>query len=277
MQGMNGLGGVLISTVNHKQQVRTNLKGDFSLLISDTTKQLYAFRAGCEEIVTSVYNFKSQHRVEIIFNMSYAMEQMIEVEKPVIYLYPEIEQDISVMLFPKGVLSYTYPKYNKQWNVVASPNGTIKTNNRTYPYLFWEANQKELTFKTDGLAFEGFYIKTDTATSFLEHKLAQVGLNNKEATDFITYWAPKMVNNDYAYVQFFIDDVYDKEIGGMTITPKPDAIRRVYMIYADSLPFDIEDDQVFIEQKLPSFKRKGFTVIEWGGSDVSASNYKVAQ
>ncbi|MBE6723318.1 MAG: hypothetical protein E7572_12765 [Ruminococcaceae bacterium] len=49
----------------------------------------------------------------------------------------------------------------------------------------------------------------------------------------------------------------------LTVTPKPDSILRVYMAYkplkaAVSVP----------EQTLPSFERKGFTVVEWGGMEV---------
>jgi hypothetical protein len=46
----------------------------------------------------------------------------------------------------------------------------------------------------------------------------------------------------------------------MYISPKPDSIQRIFMVYTPSVEFvDIE------EQPLKSFERCGFSVIEWGG------------
>ena len=41
--------------------------------------------------------------------------------KPVIYLYPEQEEDVSVELDYVGDLTCTYPEYNGKWNVTAQP------------------------------------------------------------------------------------------------------------------------------------------------------------
>ena len=63
-------------------------------------------------------------------------------DKPVIYLYPKETMDISVQLNIKNSKFKTiYPKFNREntWNVKAKPNGDILIKDRTYPYLFWEA------------------------------------------------------------------------------------------------------------------------------------------
>ncbi|MBQ2385447.1 MAG: hypothetical protein II292_04480, partial [Clostridia bacterium] len=45
--------------------------------------------------------------------------------KPVIYLYPTEETVVSVKLEYDGELTATYPEYNGEWQVVASPDGTL--------------------------------------------------------------------------------------------------------------------------------------------------------
>ena len=53
--------------------------------------------------------------------------------------------------------------------------------NKTYPYLFWEADSY---IKQD--MNKGFIVKSEDAENFLEEKLKILGLNNKESiTSFI--------------------------------------------------------------------------------------------
>lgn len=47
----------------------------------------------------------------------------------------------------------------------------------------------------------------------------------------------------------------------LSITPEPDSILRVFMVYK---PLDQYAE--IEEQILPGFERKGFAVVEWGGS-----------
>ena len=64
------------------------------------------------------------------------------VRKPVIYLYPEESIDISLQLnIKESKFTTVYPKFNGKitWNVHAKPNGDILIKDKTYPYLFWEA------------------------------------------------------------------------------------------------------------------------------------------
>ena len=60
--------------------------------------------------------------------------------KPVIYLYPTEETVVSVKLEYDGELTATYPEYNGEWQVVASPDGTLSSldGEREYYCLFWE-------------------------------------------------------------------------------------------------------------------------------------------
>ena len=68
--------------------------------------------------------------------------------------------DISVQLdldLSKSKFTTIYPKFNKEnniWNVHSKPNGDIQLKDKTYPYLFWEAN----SYFTEEMK-EGFIVK----------------------------------------------------------------------------------------------------------------------
>lgn len=49
----------------------------------------------------------------------------VPAAKPVIYLYPEEETQVSVRLDFDGELTSTYPSYEDGWTVDASPDGTL--------------------------------------------------------------------------------------------------------------------------------------------------------
>ena len=64
---------------------------------------------------------------------------MWESRKPVIYLYPEEETQVTVNLDFDGKLTSTYPAYGDGWTVTARPDGTLTDENgREYYCLFWE-------------------------------------------------------------------------------------------------------------------------------------------
>ena len=180
------------------------------------------------------------------------------VEKPVIYLYPEKEEEVSVRLDYKGDFLFTYPEYKDGWEVIAKPDGTLinKEDNKEYSYLFWDGkNDVEWDMS------KGFVVKGEDTLDFLEEKLQYLGLTPKEYNEFIVYWVPRMQNNKYNLITF-AEEKYE-ELAQLKIEPKPDSILRVMMIFK-SLDKEIKVE----EQELKTFERKGFTVVEWGGSEV---------
>ena len=181
------------------------------------------------------------------------------IPKPVIYLYPENPMDISVQLNLKNSEFTTiYPKFNGKntWNVHAKPNGDIILNDRTYPYLFWEASSYDVPSSN-----EGFIVTEENAEKFLEEKLEILGLNEKERTDFIVYWLPQLLKNKISLCTFQTKAFFDNF--ELNITPKPDTLIRVYLgIKKLDSPINVK------EQKLESVERKGYTVIEWGGCKI---------
>ena len=174
--------------------------------------------------------------------------------KPVIYLYPEKEQEVNVKLDLDGKFTFTYPEYNNGWNVTAKPDGTIISDGKEYSYLFWEGLMP--TFKTDFK--EGFVVKGSESAEFLRETLSQMGLTPKEYNEFIVYWAPKLQENEYNKIYFAEEDYTDK--AKLEINPKPDSILRVFMVYEKA-----DENTVLPKQEIKPFERKGFTVVEWGG------------
>ena len=180
------------------------------------------------------------------------------VKKPVIYLYPEEPMDVSVQLNIKNSKFTTvYPKFNYKntWNVHAQPNGDIYIKDKLYPYLFWEAdsyNEQDTN--------EGFIVSDEDAEKFLEEKLDILGLNDNEKTDFITFWLPVLLRNKLSLCSFQTQKFFNNF--ELNITPKPESLIRVFLtIKKLEKPINIK------EQKLLSNERKGFTVVEWGGSN----------
>ena len=180
-------------------------------------------------------------------------------DKPVIYLYPETEQTITVKLDIPGLLHVTYPRYQDGWHVIAKPDGQLIniTDNRRYSYLFWEGQAYK---KTDYDLSTGFVVKNEDTLTFLQRSLEQLGLTPKELNEFIVYWLPQMIKNKYNLIHFATKAEYDDKIA-LDISPKPDSILRVFMVYKG-----LNSMLSIHEQTLPSFVRHGFTVVEWGGA-----------
>ena len=178
--------------------------------------------------------------------------------KPVIYLYPTEKTDITVTLEYNGVLDCTYPAYNGGWSVTAYPDGTIinHSDNREYSYLFWEGHgEAEYDFSS------GFVVAGDKTEEFLQKKLEQIGLTPKEYNEFIVYWLPQMKDNEFNLIAFQ-QEAYTKN-APLIISPAPDSMLRVFMVYKSlNEPIEIPP------QNIDTFVRAGFTVVEWGGSEV---------
>ncbi len=177
------------------------------------------------------------------------------VDKPMIYIYPEKDMDVEVTLGNSELITTSYPKYNNSWKVFARKDGYLEYEGRTYYGLYWEGKNHKVKVEEDG-----FVIKGEDTSKFLEEKLEILGLNEREINEFIIYWLPKMEHNKYNYVRFETKEEID-EYMPLEISPKPESVIRVYMNYKAL------DEKIEVkEQKLEKVERKGYSVIEWGGS-----------
>lgn len=183
------------------------------------------------------------------------------VDKPIIYLYPTQTTDVSVKVGKPEQLTVSYPDYSDGWQVTAQPNGdlTDKRTGRQLYSLYYESQSDDgFTVQDDG-----FMVSRDDTVSFLEDKLAQLGLNEREAEEFIVYWLPRLQQHDYNYIRFATADEINQSMP-LSVNPQPDTIIRVLMTYKGlDQPIDVT------EQQLPETPtRQGFTLVEWGGSEI---------
>ncbi len=187
--------------------------------------------------------------------------------KPVIYLYPEEETNVLVSLDLNGSISCVYPEFDVEetntWEVKAYPDGTlIGKDGSEYSYLFWEGPMNANWDMSKGYVVKG----SDTAV-FLKSTLSKMGLTPKEYNDFIVFWLPIMKNNQYNYITFQNEEYTDNAV--LNISPKPESVLRVFMAYqaidknqADFIMKNLE------EPEITPFERNGFTVVEWGGTQI---------
>jgi len=177
--------------------------------------------------------------------------------KPVIYLYPTEVMDVTVQLDYNGVLDFTYPDYASGWSVTAYPDGTLinHADGLEYSYLFWEGHGPA-TYDWSA----GFVVRGADTVSFLQEKLAYMGLTPREYNEFIVFWLPRMQNNAYNFITFQ-GDAYTTT-APLTVHPQPDSVLRVFMAFEPlTAPITVPP------QVLSTFERKGFTLVEWGGTE----------
>lgn len=188
--------------------------------------------------------------------------QLPRAGKPVIYLYPEREQQIYIKLNYSGKLLTTYPDYDYSiggWKVIAYPDGKLIniSDYQEYSYIFWDGETHLNIYDIN----KGFVIEGAKTKNFLQSTLKKIGLIPKEYNEFIVYWLPKLEKNKYNLIYFAGKEYTDT--AKLEIYPKPDSILRVFMAYK---PLDKKIDIPL--QKFETFERKGFTVVEWGGREI---------
>lgn len=214
----------------------------------------------------NTYYDQENHRVEADMLTVEASDFELDPNacyKPVIYLYPEEETKVSVNLTLDGKLTCTYPAYGNGWTVTAAPDGTLTdAQGQTYNYLYWEG---EISAQFD--LSEGFCIKGEDTADFLEHALDKLGLTRREANEFIVYWLPLMEQNPYNVISFQTDIYTDA--AQLEVYPTPETLIRVFMAWQK------EDSFVeILEQELSAPERTGFTVVEWGGTEMKSLTLK---
>lgn len=193
-------------------------------------------------------------------------------DKPVTYIYPEeddTETHISLKLY-QSEMRYMWPQGNLtdktySWDMRADRDGTLyDQNNNEYSYIFWEATDYGAQ-----ISEEGFCVKGSDTAEFLRDTLQEIGLTPKEYNEFIVYWLPQMQDNKYNIIYFDgldPNDIYNQncELHVTDVAGNPaESVLRVMMVWEPSEEYVEMEPQKFI-----TFERKGFTVVEWGGTEI---------
>lgn len=215
------------------------------------------------EIIISKLYLDSGYAIVVQLNFKSTDRQNMMVKKPVIYLYPTEPTAMNVKVEPKGEMSFTYPFYDVNgWDFTAFPNGELTFCYENLDYLFWEAEQE--ISRSDLDLTTGSLITKEKIVSFLDESLTAFGMNSKEKADFITFWGPQLQKNDQNFIHFVFNEEAEL-FADLAITPKPDHVYRFYMVYCNAEGMKMLEAH---PQIIPAMDRTGFTVLEWGGTEI---------
>lgn len=145
-------------------------------------------------------------------------------EKPIIYLYSSEERELTVKLGRPEGLTVSYPEYPEEgWKVFARPDGTLTdlASGRTLYSLYWEGTRLE-----EPEFLDGFVVSREETISFLEEKLALLGLSEREAEEFIVYWLPRLKESEFNLIRFETLDAINQECRLRYSTRKAEELNR---------------------------------------------------
>ncbi len=248
---------VIRTSVNGVWRERTlDQTGSFSSIVEPGTYSFqFYFNDQYSEIQWSSLSIAPQH--EMTIGLQFMQAQSIMVFKPVIYVHTEAERTFDLSVNPAGNFTFVYPPMNNSWKGTAYPNGDLSIDGNKYPYLFWESNQ-QYQFHSEG---NGYKIEKADVVSFLQKKLTELGLNQKEQTDFITFWGPKLTQNESSFVQFSVDESCN-QFAELTCSPQPESVHRVYIQIAKWDPYF----ELFLNDiTFSSAVNESWSLLEWGG------------
>lgn len=245
---------------------RTYLKdGSFEIKTTAGNHVLQVYFDGYFEMYSDTLHIEGQTRA---YYSNYPMKALIppSVDKPVIYLYPELPTEFEVTVAPKGTFTFTYPDYNEGWKGIAQPDGSLEIDGQNYRYLFWESRQENEALNP--LKQEGFVLKSDEISEFMETTLDAIGFTSQEKADFITFWVPRMIQFDQIFLTIQQDAACDR-FAELKVNPAPENLHRFYVSWGA-----YNGNHTPSPQNLSTMNRDGFTVIEWGGQELKVEQSK---
>jgi hypothetical protein len=178
-----------------------------------------------------------------------------ECGKPVIYLYPTTDTQVSVKVGADiNVSQPTYPLAG--WTVLAHPNGQLDYQGHSYPNLFWEGTGHGIY---PDKSKSGFVVSQDKLLSTLISQLSTLGLNSQESADFVEFWGPRLPDTPYVRLTW-LDTADMNLLAPLQVSPPPKTTIRLFLEFAG-----LDQPIKLIPQRLSAPIRHGFTLVEWGG------------
>jgi hypothetical protein len=205
-------------------------------------------------------------------------------KKPVIYLYPQKTEDVTVQFASPINLSLSIPTYTGKWDVLANPDGELQDlqpeltdcnqinstmlgseyaksacDKNDYPYLYW-AGYMNKPFPNIN---EGWVVSKNDVGIILDKELTAAGLDQKEKDDMMDYWVPELSASGAPYYRIsFLQTAQMNELVPLNISPEPDTEFRIFLLWT---PLTAVPAILPQPQTLQPLVRNGFTVVEWGG------------
>ena len=183
--------------------------------------------------------------------------------KPAIYLYPKIPTIVSIKLNPQnGWISASNPEYKQTgWKVIATPSGNIYNGFKKYPYLFYEAMLPKPKMPSKYIVADQKNLKNE-----LRSMGKSLGLKENEANDLADYWTARLKPAPYYQIGIMSEEEINK-IEPLSIKPMPQSILRIRLVFK---ALNEKIDETADRNSNYNFVRRGFTLVEWGGFDISS-------
>jgi hypothetical protein len=227
-----------------------------------TGGRYYVYEDGMNREITYTRDEFIQERGVLIYTDELGYQNILtnekfgpqaECGKPVIYLYPETETEITVSV--DATITKSEPVYVNGWTVIASPDGTLTHASGEYTSLFWDGYGHGNYPEING----GLIVRSVDALLTMESQLAEMGFTKREISDFSEFWKDHIPTKPYTRITWFFTNEMER-LAKLTIDPKPDTLIRVFVDF-EGLDAPIE----ISPQRLPAFERRGYSVVEWGG------------
>jgi len=240
---------------------------DISSAISINKEQIKLIYRGLE-----LQNEDSLEKYGVIQNCEIHM--LKRLKKPIILFYNyKPGENISVKIKLDNIWRFdkVYPKpksldsSNLHWEMIFKGNNSLRdpNTNKSYPYLFWEANIIDNTYVNSKLLDNYFCCDSNVIEDFLDDILIQKGLNSLERFDLITFWLPELKSKKFVKFNFLDSEVYDK-MSVMEIQPKPKQLIRLILIFISVNNFETSNISLKDIKKIDRHLDEE-TVVEWGG------------
>ncbi len=236
----------------------------FSNCSENSTSYLWNFGDGSTSTVENPdhsYLEDGEYIVSLIATNTYGSSSKIDtvyinwlsVDKPNIYIYPDITTEITVGLnFPQGgrIIKSIPEAINNSWQVNIDPNGKI---NDTYDFLFYESIQPDVwQYK------EGWCVSVDSLEDFFNSNLSNYNFSNKEIFDFIEFWIPILKEYNYYKIYPQTNETIETVVQ-LNLSSNPDNLRRLFYRVVGSDEFT-NIPPAHIEE----INREGYHIFEWG-------------
>lgn len=209
-----------------------------------------------DQFVNEPNHFLAQDKLGdwvVFVNSKYALQA--ECGKPVIYLYPQKDTEVSVKVGAE--ITKSEPLYPQNgWTVLAHPSGQLDYQGQAYPNLFWEGTGKGFYPNPSNY---GFVVAQKDLISTLNSQLTLLGLNAEESADFMKFWTDKLPTTPYVRLTW-LGTAEMNQLAPLSVTPRPDTTIRIFLDFAG-----LDKPIKLIPQKLSAPSRRGFTLVEWGG------------
>jgi len=107
---------------------------------------------------------------------------------------------------------------------------------------------------------EGFVFTKEELPRELELLMRKIGFNEKETSDFLAYWLPRLQEKPYYFLTLLPEEEI-KEKEKLVFSQEPDTIIRARFV------FEGLNEPILVKSlSIPHYERKGFVVADWGGT-----------